>query len=94
MCVRSFRLSLIEEDFEEEEDEPYIEDYDDEDSDGLGAVSLVRWKQRVLIPWYGVELLNQQTKLQKISILSHARPWPFLFPFVSHSHQHATPPVS
>ncbi|KAF7698315.1 cohesin subunit SA-1 isoform X2 [Silurus meridionalis] len=34
------RLSLIEEDFEEEE-EPDIEDYDDdEDSDGVGAVSL------------------------------------------------------
>ncbi|GAA6097952.1 cohesin subunit SA-3 isoform X1 [Tachysurus ichikawai] len=32
-------LSLIEENFEEE-DEPDIEDYDDEDSDGLGAVSL------------------------------------------------------
>lgn len=45
MCVSSFRLSLIEENFEEE-DEPDIEDYDDEDSDGLGAVSLVRWKQR------------------------------------------------
>lgn len=42
MCVCSFRLSLIEEDFEEEEDEPDIDDYDDEDSDGFGAVSLVR----------------------------------------------------
>lgn len=43
MFVRSFRLSLIEEDFEEE-DEPDIEDYDDEDSDRDGAVSLVRKK--------------------------------------------------
>lgn len=44
ICVCSFRLSLIEEDFEEE-DEPDIEDYDDEDSDGFGAVSLVRINQ-------------------------------------------------